>query len=260
MNKAIAIIGAGMALVLAARSAQATVLYTTGFEAPTFTTGPIAGQDGWLEYPAPSSVSRVENSVVKTGSQAVQVVPVLATGQDGPYKTVTTSAPIVQQSADIFLASSGSQSEWQFAALGAGLIGFAGGFDVFANNSIHLITAGYTFVGTWTRDSWVHVDLTLNYTTQRYDLALNGVNIANNVAFCGDNGPCAGAPVGAYANGFFDAFGGPNVHDIGYLDNYSVASIDAVPEPSTWAMMILGFAGIGFMGYRRKSKPALMAA
>jgi hypothetical protein len=34
----------------------------------------------------------------------------------------------------------------------------------------------------------------------------------------------------------------------------------AVPEPSTWAMMLLGFAGIGFMAYRRKSKPALMAA
>jgi PEP-CTERM motif len=36
--------------------------------------------------------------------------------------------------------------------------------------------------------------------------------------------------------------------------------VTAVPEPSTWAMMILGFAGIGFMAYRRKSKPALMAA
>ena len=33
-----------------------------------------------------------------------------------------------------------------------------------------------------------------------------------------------------------------------------------VPEPSTWAMMILGFAGVGFMAYRRKSKPALLAA
>ena len=30
-------------------------------------------------------------------------------------------------------------------------------------------------------------------------------------------------------------------------------SISAVPEPSTWAMMILGFMGIGFMAYRRKS-------
>ena len=41
---------------------------------------------------------------------------------------------------------------------------------------------------------------------------------------------------------------------------FSITGVDAVPEPSTWAMMILGFAGIGFMAYRRKSKPALMAA
>jgi PEP-CTERM motif len=36
--------------------------------------------------------------------------------------------------------------------------------------------------------------------------------------------------------------------------------VTSVPEPSTWAMLILGFAGIGFMAYCRKSKPALMAA
>ena len=30
----------------------------------------------------------------------------------------------------------------------------------------------------------------------------------------------------------------------------------AVPEPSTWAMLLLGFAGLGFMAYRRKSEPA----
>jgi PEP-CTERM motif len=34
-------------------------------------------------------------------------------------------------------------------------------------------------------------------------------------------------------------------------------SITAVPEPSSWALLILGFAGVGFMTYRRKSKPAL---
>jgi hypothetical protein len=34
----------------------------------------------------------------------------------------------------------------------------------------------------------------------------------------------------------------------------------AVPEPSTWAMMLLGFLGLGFMAYRRKASPALMAA
>jgi hypothetical protein len=35
----------------------------------------------------------------------------------------------------------------------------------------------------------------------------------------------------------------------------------AVPEPSTWAMMILGFCGVGFMAYRRKqSGPSLHVA
>jgi hypothetical protein len=34
--------------------------------------------------------------------------------------------------------------------------------------------------------------------------------------------------------------------------------VAAVPDPSTWAMILLGFAGLGFMAYRWKAKPALM--
>jgi hypothetical protein len=30
---------------------------------------------------------------------------------------------------------------------------------------------------------------------------------------------------------------------------------EAVPEPSTWAMMLLGFAGLGYAGYRRVRRP-----
>jgi hypothetical protein len=36
-------------------------------------------------------------------------------------------------------------------------------------------------------------------------------------------------------------------------------TVAAVPEPSTWGMMILGFAGIGFMTYRRRSSAAVAA-
>lgn len=32
------------------------------------------------------------------------------------------------------------------------------------------------------------------------------------------------------------------------------ASVAGVPEPSTWAMMMLGFCGLGFMAYRRKKQ------
>jgi hypothetical protein len=37
-----------------------------------------------------------------------------------------------------------------------------------------------------------------------------------------------------------------------------IAPPPIVPEPSTWAMMLLGFAGLGFLGYRqtiRLAKP-----
>jgi hypothetical protein len=41
---------------------------------------------------------------------------------------------------------------------------------------------------------------------------------------------------------------------------YSPPTIRPVPEPSTWAMLLIGFAGIEFAGYRRKNKMALKAA
>jgi hypothetical protein len=37
-------------------------------------------------------------------------------------------------------------------------------------------------------------------------------------------------------------------------------SVSGVPEPSTWAMMLLGLGGLGFAGYRRSRKAAALAA
>lgn len=39
----------------------------------------------------------------------------------------------------------------------------------------------------------------------------------------------------------------------------TISAVAAVPEPSTWAMMILGFAGVGFMAYRRRNQAAALA-
>lgn len=41
---------------------------------------------------------------------------------------------------------------------------------------------------------------------------------------------------------------------------YSGDFVVSVPEPSTWAMMVLGFAGVGYLAYRRRNKPAQIAA
>jgi hypothetical protein len=52
-----------------------------------------------------------------------------------------------------------------------------------------------------------------------------------------DLGSNFGPDIDLTINGFGDiAFGG---------------AVEAVPEPSTWAMMLIGFAGLGFAGYRR---------
>ena len=54
--------------------------------------------------------------------------------------------------------------------------------------------------------------------------------------------------------------GGCNNCYFGEIAVLSVPSVSGVPEPSTWAMMLLGFAGIGFMAYRSKNKLAMNAA
>jgi hypothetical protein len=56
-----------------------------------------------------------------------------------------------------------------------------------------------------------------------------------------------------------NGFNGPSGF---YADNSGSfeVQVTAVPEPSTWAMMILGFCGMGFLAYRRKNKQAFRFA
>jgi PEP-CTERM motif len=110
---------------------------------------------------------------------------------------------------------------------------------------------------TWVTASISPVDLTAGTT---YLVAFENINgIYVNMT---DSGPVT---TGEYYDETGDqSFNkGPNgVAAIGYgfETEFFGTPLAAVPEPSTWAMMILGFAGVGFMAYRRKSKPALMAA
>jgi PEP-CTERM motif len=55
------------------------------------------------------------------------------------------------------------------------------------------------------------------------------------------------------------------VNDVSLTAGNSIAFsgqivVTAVPEPSTWAMMILGFMGVGFLAYRRNARPGLRIA
>jgi hypothetical protein len=67
----------------------------------------------------------------------------------------------------------------------------------------------------------------------------------------------AGSPAGTFV-GFEDIASSHT--DFDYNDNTFVFNVSAVPEPSTWAMMILGFFGIGFMAYRKRKNGLVLAA
>jgi hypothetical protein len=103
-----------------------------------------------------------------------------------------------------------------------------------------------------------------------------GGSLAFNPQLIGDNTPTGGPLYQNSENLGFAFLGGPinfNPNASGIYtfdlklfsaDNQQLGDVsiqvNAVPEPSTWAMLILGFAGIGFMTYRRKSRPAVLAA
>ncbi len=230
-----------------------TVLYSTSFESPAFMTGPIAGQDGWSVY-GPSTPS-VEDFFAYAGSQAVFVDGGTAS-QSGPYHTDISTGPLIDLSAEIAIFTSSTQTDWQFGALGPGLVGYLGGIDILPNDQIYAISAGSSPIGTFTRatafDSaaWQNINLLFDISTQTYDISLNGTLLASNVPFCGSNASCTGATLNTYANGFFDSFGGGN--DSGYLDNYSVTLVTSTPEPSTTIPMVsVLVAGVGLVLRRR---------
>lgn len=77
-----------------------------------------------------------------------------------------------------------------------------------------------------------------NSLTTPFDVAVDGSNVAY--------------------NGQFSLASPDLINTYGQFTITNVAS--SVPELTTWAMMILGFAGVGFMAYGRKPKRAVTAA
>ena len=59
------------------------------------------------------------------------------------------------------------------------------------------------------------------------------------------------------------------INDLGQIVGFYTAAVAAdqstigfettIPEPSTWAMMLLGFGGLGFLGYRKVRRGTLAA-
>ena len=88
-------------------------------------------------------------------------------------------------------------------------------------------------------------------------------NTLNAVPALGFNGDQSGALTNAYVTftGLsFDKIVLASSGNSFEFDNISYGNVGPVPEPSTWAMMLLGFAGLGFVYRRRRSRLAVTAA
>jgi hypothetical protein len=95
---------------------------------------------------------------------------------------------------------------------------------------------------------------------------LNGQIISWSIGGETDQVGCGGGP--GCAIGSSDAYSSPS-YDGSDIFSYSIerdssasnngggiwTEVAAVPEPSTWAMLLIGFAGIGFVTYRRHQFP-----
>jgi len=194
------------------------------------------------------------------GVVGTSFLPLTVTGSTASYQYWQTSNPNL--SAPIVLKNiSGST--------------FANGTAVFPTNALDIHpglntdviikftapTAGtYAYSGLFEIDDFVApngiIGKIYHNSSQIYLQALNGpaattLQPGGAIYFSGSEILAAGDTLSFAANNagnyLFDSTG------------FAVTINSAVPEPSTWAMMILGFAGVGFMAYRRKSKPALMA-
>jgi len=88
-------------------------------------------------------------------------------------------------------------------------------------------------------------------TTAQYDLANHGFSGWN-------NGELTFTATGSSEVLSFLAYGNVSVPPFALVSDVSLTA--GVPEPSTWALMLCGFAGLAFAGRRSARRKAVAAA
>lgn len=208
--------------------AQSTIIYQTGFEPPTFSTGPLNGQNNWQAI-GPASSAVIETAVVKTGLQAVQVSP-SAASLDGASRAAAYNAAneILTFSVDANLSATGTPSFW--TVLDSQYITTAAygniDFNIDQTGQMHIFAMGTdnptsAFI---TRGTWNHYELDVNFFNSTISAFYNGTPILHSAPFVP-----TGATLKAYA--FDSQAGSLSGTDQAYFDNWSVTA--AAPTTPT---------------------------
>ena len=128
---------------------------------------------------------------------------------------------------------------------GSSATGVLFSYDGFSQSDITSIS--------WTVDPGTYAVTTLDLN------ALQGDNPCPNDGMDCSNRTVSLSPTLAELGGASCSFSG----DLGLCEErlgFADIAFRPIPEPSTWAMMLLGFAGLGYAGYRASRRPAANAA
>ncbi|WP_024519807.1 PEPxxWA-CTERM sorting domain-containing protein [Bradyrhizobium sp. Tv2a-2] len=135
----------------------------------------------------------------------------------------------------VTFTSGDGQTQTQSIAYGNSLQSFSQTFNYLNPGNL---TPGFSFTAQYYDE----------YTTTQYYYVQQGYYTYYSCGFletCSewhDTSYWASYPVTEYSSATSSSDGSANL------------SVTAAPEPSTWAMMILGFAGVGFLAYRRRNQ------
>ncbi|MDG3008415.1 PEP-CTERM sorting domain-containing protein [Paludisphaera mucosa] len=247
-----------------ATSADADVLYETGFEAPTFTAGaPIDGQGGFHTDFFPNA-STVSTAFPAGGSQALridaasllEIDPSIPISQNYNWvdlgDPVAGGARVLRVEADVAVFASGpGEVQVGLQAYDRDFNGIAGITITTDDEGTGPKLAYYTdpanpeLIAFTSFGEYVHLGMTLDYTLRTASFDLNGVTL----------GTAAFAPgVGNVSD--FDIYmqridWSTPTGTVAYFDNYAVT---AVPEPASLGLLAGGLGVLAVRARRRNAR------
>ena len=186
--------------------------------------------------------------MASVASASAAVTTVLNFSEQGRGMTVV-SVP----ADDLATATSVSTKTWEFPDTFTLLSPFTGSVTSFVlSNPANLSVSGGTNLGTNT------LTIVVGGVTYTDTLTETQNNFSQVVETGQLMGP--GLPVGGLASSLNLSYTQSGGKGKGISGSATFIAYSAVPEPATWAMLLLGFAGLGYTAFRRSAKNRTFAA
>jgi len=226
-------------------SAMCETIFETGFEGPEYATGQLQGQNGWFN----STIPIVESAFANGGSQAVEVSALGQSGQSGAahsisYDLVANNTLSATYTVDIMISQLAGAVNWYGAAI-YGDSGFINQVIVIGGTG-EVRLAGFGSGVTMAPGTWYQLELELDFVNGSTSAYLDGVDLGTQ-AFV--NSPSTSLTY-ILAAGISNTTG---ANASIYYDNVRLTAENAVPEPSTYALLGFPLLAMGLWRRRRRA-------